>query len=106
MTPQFRKYLTEIKRAVESVAPDAEVTLFGSRARGDARPGSDIDLLVLVNREQLSCDDKMDINLPLYKLELQWEIPINAIIHTRKQWYDRPFRTPFFMNVMNEGIRL
>ncbi|MFM9088763.1 MAG: nucleotidyltransferase domain-containing protein [Cyanobium sp.] len=31
--------------------PEAEVRLFGSHARGDARPDSDIDLLITVPDE-------------------------------------------------------
>ncbi len=37
-----------IARIVETMNPEA-VYLFGSRARGDARPDSDYDLLVIVS---------------------------------------------------------
>ena len=36
-----------VRRVVEEVAP-LRVVLFGSRARGTARPDSDVDLLVVV----------------------------------------------------------
>jgi len=35
------------KRLVDAVGSDARVILFGSHARGDAGPGSDLDLLVI-----------------------------------------------------------
>lgn len=40
--------LANLRRAVvEAVAPwDARVWLFGSRARGDAQPGSDVDIAI------------------------------------------------------------
>ena len=42
----------EIARAAQKAAEPAVVILFGSRARGDHRPNSDVDLLVVANDEQ------------------------------------------------------
>ena len=39
--------LEEIKRRVRSCFPVHEFILFGSKARGDAEPDSDIDLLII-----------------------------------------------------------
>lgn len=39
--------LAEIARRLTAAAPGAEVILFGSQARGDAGPRSDIDILVV-----------------------------------------------------------
>ena len=38
-------------QAAQEAAPDATVILFGSRARGDHRKGSDVDLLVVVDTD-------------------------------------------------------
>ena len=40
-----------VRRLVEAVDPD-RIILFGSRARGDARPDSDIDLLIVKDTDQ------------------------------------------------------
>ena len=43
----------------------------------------------------------------LYGSEARGDAHANSpLVYTRKQWYDRLFRTPFFINVMNEGVRL
>jgi predicted nucleotidyltransferase len=39
--------IEEVTRRLAAAAPGAKVVLFGSRARGDERPGSDLDLLVI-----------------------------------------------------------
>ena len=46
--------LLRIKNAVTTSAPDATLILYGSYARGDYREDSDIDLLILVNKEKLT----------------------------------------------------
>jgi len=40
-----------VRRLVEAIDPD-RIILFGSRARGDARPDSDIDLLIVKDTDQ------------------------------------------------------
>lgn len=39
--------IEEVERRLRAAAPDADLILFGSRARGDSRPDSDLDLLII-----------------------------------------------------------
>jgi uncharacterized protein len=39
--------IEEASRRLSAAAPEADIILFGSRARGEARPDSDLDLLVI-----------------------------------------------------------
>ncbi|GAK57193.1 DNA polymerase beta domain protein region [Candidatus Vecturithrix granuli] len=43
-------FLKDVQYAVRTVVPDADVILYGSRARGDARFVSEWDFLILVNQ--------------------------------------------------------
>lgn len=98
--------VNRIKQSVYSVSPDAKIILYGSEARGDSQPGSDIDVLILVNRESLTFKEITDITYPLYDIELETDITISPLVHTQKEWDNRPFNTPFYLNVVNEGIVL
>lgn len=99
------KIVQQIRKGIQTIYPSAELILFGSEARGDARPDSDIDLLVLLNQERVSSIEKDRIYTPLYDIEVASGILINAHIHPKIYWDNRPLDY-FKFNIQNEGIRL
>ncbi len=101
-----KKIVEKAKEAILSVEPDAEIILFGSEARGDARPDSDIDLLVLLSGDRKSVDREAEFFGPLCLLEGETGISISPKIYLKKDWENRPFVTPFYVNVIKEGIVL
>ena len=98
--------IEQIRKTVYGIAPTAKTILFGSEARGEARFDSDIDLLILLEGEKLTLAQEEPITLPLYELELKTGVAISPIVMLKKLWENRPFKTPFYVNVVNEGIVL
>ena len=85
--------------------PSAEIILYGSEARGDARIDSDIDLLVLLDNEKVSFPERDFVIGLLYDIELEYATEISPVIHSKKYWQSRP-RDFFKENIEKEGIRL
>ena len=96
----------QISQTIRRVEPTATAILYGSEARGDARPDSDIDVLILLDGEQLNLKREMAVTGPLNEIEWQTGVLVSPTVMLRKQWENMPFKTPFYINVMNEGIRL
>ena len=98
--------INEIKNIAHSWKDDVQVILYGSQARGDATDESDIDLLILVNDTHVSLLRENELTTPLYEIELQYGESISPLVMTKNQWERRPIKTPFYINVTNEGIIL
>ena len=112
MTTISQEYLEEdavirsIRAKAEAIMPeDAKVILFGSRARRDAAPSSDWDILVLLNKEQIEEQDHDDYSYPLWELGWQLNQMIHPIVYSVKEWNKRK-GSPFYNNVEQEGIIL
>ncbi len=87
---------------VNSYTPE-KIILFGSRARGDARPNSDIDILVISDAER---------DLPRHKRGLktrvalaQIPIPLDVLFYSTddiERW--RGVKHTFVETILNEGV--
>lgn len=100
------KILNQIKRIVKDKEPSAKIYLYGSRSRGTAKDNSDWDLLILLNRDEISNEVEREITYPLYDLEFDTGEVISPNIYSEKEWNSKYKVTPFYQNVMREGILL
>ena len=106
MTNKNRYVLNQIRQVAKNTAPEGSmVLLFGSRARGQARKGSDWDILIVLPKSQLQQADYDQVSYPL--VELGWTLgeQINPIVYTEQEWKANSI-TPFYDNVQRDAISL
>ena len=97
---------SEIKKAVHSVDPSARIILFGSHARGDHNADSDIDVLILLDKDQVTRQDEKRIKYPLYEIEFEHGRIISPLVLAVNEWESKHRITPFYESVMEEGTEL
>ncbi|MDO9130501.1 MAG: nucleotidyltransferase domain-containing protein [Anaerolineales bacterium] len=100
--PNALRFAKEYRRRLSAILKQPiQVILFGSQARGDAVPGSDIDLfVVLPNLEKATLDTALDV---------AWEIGFEAgvvlsVIPATKGEFARLAASPFYQAVQREGV--
>lgn len=98
--------LKRIITVVDKNAPDSEVYLYGSQARGNSKKLSDWDLLILLNNPNISFDFETQFMDDFYDLELETGEIISPLIYSKKDWNNNYSITPLFENIKNEGIKL
>ena len=101
----MEKYVEEIRKIYGSHL--RKVILYGSYARGDFHPDSDIDIMILL--------DITDLDLKKYKIKLSYmtfdfnldhDLDIKPIAKNEehfKKWLDN---YPFYANINREGVVL
>lgn len=106
---EVKKIVEELCGSVASLFPKnkIEAILFGSYARGDAEPGSDIDVLILVDasRQDISARNWQVGDLAA-ELLLDYGIVVSPIVENRDYFNKNIDVLPFYRNVEREGVRL
>jgi len=98
--------LGRVKRVVLEVEPDAEIILYGSRARQDSDAQSDWDFLILLDGSV--GDERVNrIRHRLYEVEWDCDEVLCSIICGRKEWNSPLYKSmPFHRNVELDGVIL
>jgi predicted nucleotidyltransferase len=102
MNQQIFKEIQDLKR---QILPNEKVILFGSQARGDSRPDSDWDLLVLIDKEKSNFHEDFDnYGYPFSEIGDKYGTYVSVKIYTKKDWEKHPSLLKY--HVEREGIEI
>lgn len=92
------------KVARETLPPKSSLLLFGSRARHEEHANSDWDILILLDKPQLTSED-YEYAYPFRGLGWDMNEVINPQVYSKKEWEGYSY-TPFYMNVEQDKMVL
>lgn len=105
MNPSELKIIDVFKALLNKKIREPHLIAFGSRARGDAEPDSDLDVLLIVNELTPEIED--------YISECAWEAGFNygiilvPVVFTRNEWENGPERYSLLAEaIKSEGVNL
>ena len=96
--------IDSIRQVASTALPKgSSLFLYGSQARGEAHKGSDWDLLILLDKPELTDSDYDNVSFTM----LGWNIGelISPQMYTKKEWESISF-LPFYKNVEHDKIIL
>lgn len=99
-----KKAIREATRMLKEKFPVRDIVLFGSKARGDDDPDSDIDLL-LVTARSIHWKERRAIIHTLFDLGMKHDV-IFSILDTTETDFDKGIFTafPIYQEIIREGV--
>jgi DNA polymerase sigma len=102
MKPE-QQILPSIKKLVHEIIPDAQVLLFGSRAKNNSTKESDWDILV-ITQQMVSKNLKKQIQEKVFPLSVQIGSFINLLIVQENEWLHNPSYYSLRQGISSEVI--
>ena len=100
-----RAALSELKRKLEERFELLDVRIFGSKARGEAAPDSDIDVMIEI--EDYNPVSESEIDDIVFKINLEHDCLISVVIFGRREIEEGPLgESPLYRVIEREGIKV
>lgn len=106
MNKHNQHILDLIKSAIHEKDAEAEVILFGSRARGQENKESDWDILILLNMNEVNRETEKEYREALFEVALEIGEAISTFVFSKQEWESKHLLSPLFQNIQKEGIYL
>jgi len=103
---KVERILAEAKSRLSALYPDSlkEIILFGSYARGDFEKGSDIDLLLLLDRISETIEERDRYFSVVCELSLKYDTVLSVVPMDCGTFETR--KSPLILNIRKEGRRI
>ena len=102
----LNKIAQELKSEALLLFPNVhKIILYGSYARGDNTPESDIDIMIVI--------DDAEENIKKYRnqfsktaalLGMKYDVLLSVLFRDKENFYKRAQYMPFYKNIVNEGV--
>ncbi len=104
MTDTVSRIVAELREGLEELyGPRLErMVLFGSQARGDAAPDSDVDVLVVLHGDVRPGEEIERTGAVVSEVALRHDTAISRVFVSAERFQDE--LTPFLRNVLGEGV--
>jgi predicted nucleotidyltransferase len=104
MNAKLKTILTELRDRLDALYGErlVRLVLYGSQARGDAEPGSDIDVLVVLRGPVSPCEEIARTEYASAELSLKHDEVIACVFVSVDQYENE--RSPLLLNVLREGV--
>lgn len=100
-----RAALSELKRKLEERFELLDFRIFGSKARGEAAPDSDIDVMIEI--EDYNPVSESEIDDIVFKINLEHDCLISVVIFGRREIEEGPLgESPLYRVIEREGIKV
>lgn len=104
---RINKILSEVEKKTRGLFGEKikKIILFGSYARGDFNPDSDVDILIVVEDDDLRLYRKARVKI-ISEFLNKYNILLSIRIVSNKSFSRYKMISPFYQNVIKEGIIL
>ena len=101
----IEQYIVEVKKIYGSHLK--QVILYGSYARGDYTPDSDIDVMILLDISDMEIKNyRHQLSEMTYNFNMDYELDIKPIAKNEAHFSKWVLNYPFYANVSKEGVKL
>lgn len=100
----LRELLAQLRQGLEQLYGDRlqGLYLYGSRARGEAQPDSDVDLLIVLDEVGHYYGELERTSVLVSTLSLQYDVSISRVLLPVSEWQEGD--APFVLTVREDAI--
>jgi predicted nucleotidyltransferase len=103
VTLEEKTALDELKRALRERYGVTSVVVYGSKARGDDSPDSDIDVMIVLDDYTPQIEAVVDEMV--YEINLAHDCLISVVIFGRRELEEGPLgESPLYKRILAEGV--